>query len=97
LGVEIPKSDGGVRQLGIPTVVDRMIQQAIHQVLSRVWEPMFSGYSYGFRPGRNAAQALTKATDYIIRWCERAEVANSGYLTLLDSHPFTTSYSCISV
>jgi RNA-directed DNA polymerase len=45
LGVEIPKSNGGIRQLGIPTVVDRMIQQAIHQVLSRIWEPMFSDYS----------------------------------------------------
>jgi len=50
LGVERPKDNGGVRQLGIPTVVDRMIQQAIHQVLSQIWEPMFSEYSYGFRP-----------------------------------------------
>ena len=50
LGVGIPKSNGGIRQLGIPTVIDRMIQQAIHQVLSPIWEPIFSEYSYGFRP-----------------------------------------------
>ena len=50
LGVAIPKDNGGIRQLGIPTVIDRMIQQAIHQVLSRIWEPLFSEYSYGFRP-----------------------------------------------
>ena len=74
LGVEIPKGKGGVRQLGIPTVVDRMIQQAIHQVLSQIWEPTFSEYSYGFRPGRNASQALLKATEYI----------NAGYQDIID-------------
>ena len=49
-GVEIPKAKGGVRQLGIPTVLDRLIQQAIHQVLEPLFEPMFSNSSYGFRP-----------------------------------------------
>src|SRR6266545_3898968 len=52
--VDIPKPQGGVRTLGIPTVVDRLIQQALHQVLQPVFEPTFSDASYGFRPGRNA-------------------------------------------
>jgi len=65
LGVEIPKSGGGVRQLGIPTAVDRLIQQAVHQVLSPLFEPGFSDSSYGFRPGRNAHQAVLKARDYV--------------------------------
>ncbi len=64
-GVKIPKPQGGTRQLGIPTVLDRVIQQSIHQVLSSIWEPEFSPYSYGFRPGRNAHQALAQVTDYI--------------------------------
>lgn len=59
--VEIPKPDGGVRKLGIPTVVDRLIQQAVHQVLSPMWEPTFSEHSYGFRPGRSAHQAVSQA------------------------------------
>jgi RNA-directed DNA polymerase len=63
--VEIPKSGGGVRQLGIPTVLDRLIQQALHQVLSPVFEPGFSGFSYGFRPGRSAGQAVQQARDYV--------------------------------
>lgn len=64
--VEIPKPDGkGVRQLGIPTVMDRIIQQAILQVLIPVFEPIFSEHSYGFRPNRNAHQAVTKAQEYI--------------------------------
>jgi retron-type reverse transcriptase len=50
--VDIPKPSGGVRTLGIPTVVDRLIQQALHQVLSPRFEPTFSSHSYGFRPGR---------------------------------------------
>ena len=62
--VEIPKSGGGVRQLGIPTVLDRLIQQALHQVLSPVFEPGFSEFSYGFRPGRSAGQAVQQARDY---------------------------------
>jgi RNA-directed DNA polymerase len=65
LGVEIPKSGGGVRQLGIPTVVDRLIQQAMHQVFSPLFEPVFSESSYGFRPGRNAHQGVLKARDYV--------------------------------
>jgi RNA-directed DNA polymerase len=62
--VAIPKTGGGVRQLGIPTVLDRLIQQALHQVLSPVFEPEFSEFSYGFRPGRNAGQAVQQARDY---------------------------------
>jgi RNA-directed DNA polymerase len=62
--VEIPKSGGGVRQLGIPTLLDRLIQQALHQVLSPVFEPGFSDFSYGFRPGRNAGQAVQQALQY---------------------------------
>ncbi len=63
--VEIPKSGGGRRQLGIPTVLDRLIQQALHQVLSPVFEPVFSASSYGFRPGRSAGQAVCQARDYV--------------------------------
>jgi RNA-directed DNA polymerase len=63
--VEIPKPDGGTRKLGIPTVLDRLIQQAIQQVLTPIWEPTFSAHSYGFRPGRSAHQAVAKAQVYI--------------------------------
>ncbi|MEM1114812.1 MAG: group II intron reverse transcriptase/maturase [Pseudomonadota bacterium] len=63
--VEIPKPGGGKRQLGIPTVLDRLIQQALHQVMSPVFEPGFSESSYGFRPGRNAGQAVQQARDYV--------------------------------
>ena len=69
--VEIAKPGGGVRQLGIPTVVDRMIQQALHQVMSEVFEPGFSESSYGFRPGRSAHDAVLKAREYVAegkRW-----------------------------
>ena len=69
--VEIPKAGGGVRRLGIPTVVDRLIQQALHQVMSRVFEPGFSESSYGFRPGRSAYDAVLKAREYVAggkRW-----------------------------
>ena len=59
--VEIPKPDGGVRKLGIPTVLDRFIQQAVMQVLQRKWDGTFSEHSYGFRPGRSASQAVAKA------------------------------------
>ena len=64
-GVEIPKPGGGVRQLGIPTVVDRLAQQAILQVLEPILDPLFSGSSYGFRPGRSAHQALKQASAYV--------------------------------
>jgi RNA-directed DNA polymerase len=65
--VEIPKEDGSKRQLGIPTVVDRVIQQAICQVLTPIYEPEFSDHSYGFRPNRNAHQALRQCQGYITR------------------------------
>jgi RNA-directed DNA polymerase len=63
--VEIEKPTGGTRMLGIPTVKDRFIQQAIHQVLNRYYDPHFSEHSYGFRPGRDAHQAILQATQYI--------------------------------
>jgi RNA-directed DNA polymerase len=63
--VDIPKPGGGTRMLGIPTVLDRLIQQAIHQILSPLWEKGFSPHSYGFRPGRSAAQAVKAAQRYI--------------------------------
>src|SRR5690606_31707542 len=63
--VEIPKDNGQKRQLGIPTVVDRVVQQAIAQTLTPLYEPQFSDHSYGFRPKRNAHQALRKCRDYI--------------------------------
>src|ERR1700674_3988955 len=69
---EIPKPDGGVRKLGIPTVLDRLIQQAVMQVLQRQWDRTFSDHSYGFRPGRSAHQAVAQAQQYIAEgygWC----------------------------
>ena len=63
--VDIPKLGGGTRMLGIPTVVDRLIQQAMHQVMSPVWEPDFSNHSYGFRPGRGAHQAVEAARAHV--------------------------------
>jgi RNA-directed DNA polymerase len=69
--VEIAKPDGGVRKLGIPTVLDRLIQQAVMQVLQGRWDPMFSEHSHGFRPKRSAHQAVAKAQQYIAvgnRW-----------------------------
>jgi len=70
--VEIPKPDGGVRKLGIPTVLDRFIQQAVMQVLQSRWDRTFSDHNYGFRPGRSAHQAVAQAQQYIAeghRWC----------------------------
>src|SRR5687768_671196 len=69
--VEIPKASGGTRPLGIPTVLDRFIQQAVLQVLQADWDPTFSEHSFGFRPGRSAHQAVKRAQDYIAsghRW-----------------------------
>ena len=74
LGVELPKSNGKVRQLGVPTVVERMLQQAVGQVLANLFEMDFEDYSYGFRPNKNAQQAVLKAQDYI----------NSGYQDIVD-------------
>ncbi len=62
--VEIPKPDGGKRMLGVPTVIDRMIQQAIVQVIQPIYEPLFSESSYGFRPNRSAQQAMKQALEY---------------------------------
>ncbi len=72
--VEIPKATGGVRPLGIPTVLDRFIQQAVLQVLQEGWDPTFSDASYGFRPGRSAHQAVAKAQEHIA----------SGYRIVVD-------------
>jgi RNA-directed DNA polymerase len=69
--VEIPKPGGGMRMLGIPTVVDRLIQQAMNQVLTAIFDPDFSESSYGYRPGRSAQQAVLKAQSYVAegkRW-----------------------------
>ncbi|KXI12469.1 reverse transcriptase [Streptococcus pasteurianus] len=74
LRVEIPKPNGGVRQLGIPTVKDRIIQQAIVQVLSPICEPYFSETSYGFRPNRSCEKAIIKVLDYL----------NDGYEWIVD-------------
>ena len=74
LGVEIPKSNGKTRLLGIPTVADRLLQQAVGQVIAIKFEMEFENYSYGFRPNRNAQQAVLKAQEYI----------NSGYQHIVD-------------
>jgi RNA-directed DNA polymerase len=78
--VEIPKPDGGgVRKLGIPSVLDRMIQQAVMQVLQKRWDRTFSDHSYGFRPGRSAHQAVAQAQQYIAEgcgWCVDFDLEN---------------------
>lgn len=74
LGVEIPKSNGKTRVLGIPTATDRVIQQALHQVLQPLFEVDFQQHSYGFRPKRNAGQAIAQSLEYI----------NSGYQHIVD-------------
>jgi len=74
LRVEIPKPNGGVRKLGIPSVVDRIIEQAIVQVITPIVEPYFSDYSYGFRPGKRAEQAIIKLLEYL----------NDGYTYIVD-------------
>jgi RNA-directed DNA polymerase len=82
--VEIPKPQGGMRQLGIPTVVDRLIQQALHQVLSPIFEPGFSESSYGFRPGRSAHQAVQQA--------RRNVAAGRRWVVDLDLEKFSISH-----
>jgi RNA-directed DNA polymerase len=74
LGIEIPKSSGGKRLLGIPTVLDRMLQQAIYQQLNLLWDSEFSEFSYGFRHGKNAQQAVLQALSYI----------NEGFQQVID-------------
>ena len=74
LRVEIPKPNGGVRKLGIPTVVDRVIEQAITQVLTPIFEPIFSDNSYGFRPHRSCEQAIVKLLEYF----------NDGYVWIVN-------------
>jgi RNA-directed DNA polymerase len=78
--VEIPKPDGGVRKLGIPTVLDRVVQQAVMQVLQKHWDRTFSDSSYGFRPGRSAHQAVSQAQQYI--------AAGHGWVVDLDLEKF---------
>jgi len=72
--VSIPKPDGGERHLGIPTVFDRVVQQAILRQLQPLWDPTFSEHSYGFRPGRSAHQAVARAQAYV----------TDGYLFVVD-------------
>lgn len=72
--VEIPKPNGGVRKLGIPSVIDRTIEQAITQILNPIFEPTFSEHSYGFRPGRRAEQAIVQILEYL----------NDGYEWIVD-------------
>jgi group II intron reverse transcriptase/maturase len=78
--VEIPKPEGGVRELGIPTVVDRFIQQLILQVMEPLYEPTFSAHSYGFRPGKSAHQALEAAREQV--------AAGHGWVVDLDLERF---------
>src|SRR5215467_4127251 len=78
--VEIPKPDGGVRKLGVPTALDRFVQQAVMQVLQKQWDPTFSDSSYGFRPGRSTHQAVAQAQQYI--------AAGYGWVVDLDLEKF---------
>ncbi len=78
--VEIPKPGGGIRKLGVPCVVDRLVQQAVLQVLQKRWDPTFSEHSYGFRPGRSAHQAVAQAQRYV--------AAGYGYVVDIDLEQF---------
>ena len=77
--VTIPKPGGGTRDLGIPTVVDRMVQQAVLQLLNEIIDPTFSESSYGFRPGKSAHQALEKASVYVQEGYEIGAVGPSKF------------------
>ena len=82
---EIPKPDGGVRKLGIPTVIDRIIQQAIAQQLMPIYEPLFSDGSYGYRPGRSAKDAIQRIKEYAEKGYTRAVVLDlSKYFDTID-------------
>lgn len=82
---EIPKPDGKVRKLGIPTVIDRIIQQAIAQQLMPIYEPLFSDGSYGYRPGRSAKDAIQKIKEYADNGYTRAVVLDlSKYFDAVD-------------
>ena len=82
---EIPKPDGGVRKLGIPSVIDRIVQQAISQILAPIWEPIFSEGSYGYRPGRSAQDAILKIRGYVFDGYEWAvELDLSKYFDTLN-------------
>src|SRR5690554_804052 len=72
--VEIPKPDGGLRNLGIPCIIDKILQQAINQVLTPIYEKQFCEYSYGFRPNRDAHMAINKSLEYL----------NEGYNIIVD-------------
>ena len=91
--VEIPKEGGGVRLLGIPTVLDRLIQQAVAQVLSPPWEPTFSERSYGFRPGRSAHMAIEQAREYVEEGytCERPRRQSGSSSRSVASSPASSS------
>ena len=83
--MEIPKPDGGVRKLGIPTVIDRIIQQAMLQQLMPIYEPLFSEDSFGYRPGRGAKDAILRIREYIERGYTRAVVLDlSKYFDTLN-------------
>ena len=86
--VEIPKATGGTRALGIPTVLDRFIQQAVMQVLQADWDPTFSEASFGFRPKRSAHQAVERAQAYI--------ASGHGYVVGIDLEKFTTGSTTTS-
>jgi RNA-directed DNA polymerase len=86
--VDIPKAGGGSRQLGIPTVLDRLIQQALHQMMSPIFEQGFSDHSDGFRPRRSAAQAVLQARNYAQsghRWVSKSRSKRKLYYRRLSA------------
>jgi RNA-directed DNA polymerase len=96
---EIDKPDGGVRKLGIPTVVDRLIQQGVMQVLQRRWDRTFSEHSYGFRPRRSAHQAVAQAQQYLAaghRWVVDLDLEKAFWIYLHNA-PLFTEQSWLSI